>query len=239
MLTFVIPINYSIQFIYTMESNQTPVYKEQLKDLVSQIGEMLPEDALNIFNTDAARLAATYTDPLQLKVGDQAPLFSLSNARNEVIGLSDYLVKSSVVLVFYRGTWCPYCNLQLKLYQDILPELQEAGANLIAVSPQTPDNSLSIKEKNQLAFEVLSDPGNLVARKYTTVFKNGEAPIQAMKDLNIDFHAFYSDDSGELPVPAVFVIDQEGIVRFAKAESGDYRQRVEPQEILNTLKQLV
>ena len=222
-----------------MENNQIPVYKKQLEGLVSELGEMLPQEALGIFNKDANQLAETHTNPLKLKIGDHAPTFSLSNAKNNVVGLTEYLAKGLVVLVFYRGTWCPYCNLQLKIYQDILPELKKTGAKLIAISPQTPDNSLSIKEKNKLEFEVLSDPGNMVSRKYTTVFKNADAPVQAMQELGVDFNSFYADDSGELPVPAVFVVDQKGIIRFAKAESGDYRQRVEPQEILDALKQLV
>ena len=172
---------------------------------------------MDVFNSDANQLAETHTNPLKLKVGDHAPTFSLSNAKNNVVGLTECLAKGPVVLVFYRGTWCPYCNLQLKTYQDILPELKKAGANFIAISPQTPDNSLSIKEKNELKFEVLSDPGNMISRKYTTVFKNGDAPVQAMQELDIDFNSFYADDSGELPVPAVFVLDQQGIIRFCQS----------------------
>ena len=145
------------------------------------------------------------------------------------------LKENKVVLTFYRGTWCPYCNLQLAQYQGILKEMEALGAVLIAVSPQTPDESLNLTEKNELQFEVLSDVGNMVARKFTTVFQYGGQPLQTMTDLGFDFDAHYGDDSRELPVPATFIIEQDGTISFAKSEGGDYRNRVEAQEILDAL----
>ena len=110
------------------------------------------------------------------------------------------------------------------------------GAQLIAISPQTPDESLNIKEKNELSFEVLSDNGNIVAQKYTTVFKNADAAVNTMTALGFDFDAHYSDDARELPIPAIFIIEKDGRVAFAKAEGGDYRNRVDVSEIINVLK---
>lgn len=217
-------------------SLKVPSYQEGLQQLIGQLGEMLPEEALNTFNTDAKQLAENHTSPLKLKVGDQAPNFSLPNATGEQISLEDLLKKGSVVLTFYRGTWCPYCNLALNSYQKILPQIKEAGANMVAISPQSPDHSLTMKEKNELAFEVLSDAGNKIARQFTTVFKNAEVAVKAMGDLGIDFHSFYSDESGELPVPALYIIDPSGKIQFAQSEGGDYRGRVEPQTILDALK---
>ena len=107
---------------------------------------------------------------------------------------------------------------------------------MVAVSPQTPNESLNLKEKNALKFEVLSDNGNIVAKKYTTVFKNDEVPVNTMKDLGFDFDAHYSDDSRELPVPTVFVIEKDSTICFAKSLGGDYRNCVEVSEIINALK---
>ena len=214
----------------------TPSYQEELRELAGQLGQALPEKQFAIFNNDAKQLAQRYTQPLKLKEGDQAIDFSLTNAKNETIKLSDLLAKGPFVLTFYRGAWCPYCNLQLRQYQQILPQIKEQGGNLIAVSPQTPDSSLDMAEKNSLQFEVLSDPGNAVARKYTTVFKNGDAPLQAMADLGYDFDRFYSDDTRELPVPATFVITREGIIAYAFTGGGDYRLRAEPRDLLKALK---
>ena len=214
----------------------TTSYKDNLKELRENLKKMLPEDALNVFDNDAKDLQFKHQSVLKLKVGDEAPDFALSNANGETVKLSNLLKKERVVLAFYRGTWCPYCNLQLAHYQNVLGDIHSLNAQLIAVSPQTPDESLNIKEKNELKFEVLSDNGNIVARNYTTVFKNGDVPVNTMTSLGFDFDGHYSDDSRELPVPAVFIIDKDGTIIFAKAEGADYRNRVEASEIIQTLK---
>ena len=219
-------------------SNETlmPSYKKGLGELQEQLKGMLPADALNVFDKDATQLAATHQDILRLTKGDKAPDFALTNAVGETVRLAELLEKGKVVLTFYRGTWCPYCNLQLNQYQQSLAEIHELGAQLVAVSPQTPDESMNMKAKNDLQFEVLSDNGNLIARQYTTVFKNGQEPLDAMKKLGIDFDSHYADDSQELPVPAVFIIEQDHSISFAKAVDGDYRNRVEATDILAALK---
>lgn len=217
-------------------NTKTNSYQANLKGLRTNLGTMLTKDAINVFDTDAENLQLNYKSVLKLQVGDKAPDFSLSNATDKTIKLFDLLEDGKVVLTFYRGSWCPYCNLQLSHYQNSLSEIHALGAELVAISPQTPDESLNIKEKNELNFEVLSDNGNIVARKYTTVFKNADAPVNTMTELGFDFDAHYSDDSRELPVPAVFIIEKDATVSFAKSLDGDYRNRVEVSEIINTLK---
>lgn len=214
---------------------QLPSYTEGLKELQSNLGAMLPREALNVFEIDANALKVSHQSIVKLNVGDKAPNFSLSNAIGETRSLQSLLLKGKVVLTFYRGSWCPYCNLQLHQYQQVVEAIKALGANLVAVSPQTPDESLNIKEKNELQFEVLSDIGNIVARQFTTIFKNGEAPIETMKALGIDFDSHYADDSQELPVPAVFIIEKDRTISFAKAIDGDYRNRVEASDIINSL----
>lgn len=211
-------------------------YSENLKDLRANLGTMLPNNALNAFDTDAKNLQLNHKSILKLQVGEKAPDFSLSNATDKTIKLSNLLKKGKVILTFYRGSWCPYCNLQLVHYQNSLAEIQALGADLVAISPQTPDKSLNVKEKNKLGFEVLNDNGNIVARKYTTVFKNADTPINTMTELGFDFDAHYSDDSKELPIPAVFVIEKDTTISFAKSLGGDYRNRIEVSDIINALK---
>jgi len=217
------------------ETKTVPSYHENLDGLIEQLGQMLPAEKLAIFNNDARRLGEQHGSALQLSKGDKAPFFTLPNATGKAIELKNVLQQGAVVLTFYRGSWCPYCNLQLNNYQEILPDIRQAGAQLIAISPMTPDNSLQMKASNELAFEVLSDVGNKVARLFTTVFSNPQTSIQAMSDLGYDYHSFYGDSSAELPVPATFVIARDGNIVFAESAGGDYRYRVEPRAILDAL----
>lgn len=217
----------------------TPVkisYAEKLTELRENLKQMLPQNIVEIFDADATAQQNKHHTILKLNKGDKAPNFSLVNHLGNPITLFNLLQKNKVVLVFYRGTWCPYCNLQLAHYQADLKKIKALGAELIAISPQTPDESLSIKEKNELQFDVLSDNGNNVAKHYTTIFKNDPALLAAMAELGYDFDSYYADNSREIPVPAVFIIDQNGTISFAETTGGDYRKRVDSTHIINHLK---
>ena len=218
-----------------MATSTIPTYQTGLKNLRETLEAALPTEVLAVFDQDAAELEKQHTQILRLQAGDKAPDFTLSNPTEQQVKLSTLLQKGKVVLTFYRGSWCPYCNLQLNQYQQILSDIHAKGAELVAISPQTPDASLSVQEKNDLQFTVLSDPGNIVAKQFTTVFQNGKAPVETMKALGMDFASFYSDDSHEIPVPAVFIIDTDRTITFAKTTGGDYRNRVEASDILAAL----
>ena len=215
--------------------NPAQTYKTSLNDLVDQLKDMFPADKFAVFNDDADQLGRTHTSPLAINHGDRAADFSLPNANGKTINLQDLLKQGPVVLNFYRGVWCPYCNLHLKLLQDFLPQIKQAGANLVAISPMNPDSAKASIDTNLLEYEVLSDTGNKVARQYTRVFKNADEPIKTMADLGYDFYSFYDDKSAELPVSAIFIIGSDGVVIFAESEGGDYRQRTEPAAIINAL----
>lgn len=210
-------------------------YQENLAELREQLKGMLPPEAMSVFDQDASQLNDRFETLLQVQPGDKAPDFELPDATGKTVSLQQLLTDGPVVLAFYRGAWCPYCNLQLSLYQKALDKIKAAGATLVAVSPQTPDHALSMQEKNELRFPVLTDSRNEVARQYTTVFRNGDAPVATMASLGYDFDSFYENNSREIPVPAVFIIDQTGVVTFAKTEGGDYRNRVAPDEVLHHL----
>ncbi|GHO82548.1 peroxiredoxin-like family protein [Dictyobacter formicarum] len=169
-----------------------------------------------------------------LAVGETAPDFSLPNARGTTTTLSTLLAQGPVVLTFYRGEWCPYCNLTLHAYQRFLPQLQALGANLIAVSPQTPDHSLSTAEKWHLDFEVVSDVGNTVARAYGLVFSLSQELRAIYTKRGNDLAAYNGDDSWELPMAGTFVIAQDGTIRVAFVDA-DHTHRLEPAAILDAL----
>ncbi len=169
-------------------------------------------------------------------VGDHAPDFTLKNALGKRVSLGEYLQKGPVVLTWYRGGWCPYCNLTLHRLQQELPQFKAAGANLLALTPELPDKSLTTQEKHNLSFEVLSDIGNKVAREYGIVFRL-TPEVAANYQSNFDLHGFNGDESDELPMAATYVIDRDGTVRYAFLNA-DYRNRAEPAEIIRALKAL-
>lgn len=217
------------------KTEQIPSYNQEKIALQENLAAMVPQESLNVFITDANLLAKEITNPLKVSVGDKAPEFDLPNALGNIVSLQEYIKKGPVVITFYRGNWCPYCNLALNTYQRILLEIKALGANLIAISPQNPDSSLNMQEKHALEFEVLSDDKNEVAKQYTTIIKNALEAVDEAKKLGIDFYDFYDDKSRDIPVPAVFIIDTDGTIVYAKSEGGDYSLRVEPQDILDAL----
>jgi peroxiredoxin len=182
-------------------------------------------------------LAASGIAQRTLKAGDQAPDFRLPDARGGFVRLKDLLAAGPVVLSFYRGGWCPYCNLALRALQKALPEITRLSAKLVAVSPQTPDESLSTVEKNELAFSVLSDVGSATAKSFGIAYDLAEElrPIYARSG-----HALpqkNGDESWVLPIPATYVIDRDGTITLAFVDV-DYRNRLEPAEILAALQSL-
>jgi peroxiredoxin len=141
----------------------------------------------------------------------------------------------TAVVVLYRGTWCPYCNIALATYQThLLPILTARGVTLTAVSPQTPDGSLSMKEKNELAFPVLSDPGSVLARRLGVVTAPSDEARVAQLQLGLDLTAVNADGTTVLPMPAVLIIDPDHVLRWIDVHP-DYSTRTEPEEILAAL----
>lgn len=172
-----------------------------------------------------------------LKPGDSAPPISLDNAKGETVNVGALLKHGPVIVTFYRGGWCPYCNLELKAFQQVLPEIKAAGASLVAISPEKPDDTLSTAEKNALVFEVLSDVGQKVGRAFGLVYEFTDELKSSYKEFGLDIAAKNGAiTEWALPISATFVIDREGIIVYAYTEA-DYRDRADPLEILKLLKQ--
>jgi peroxiredoxin len=165
--------------------------------------------------------------------GDNAPNFTLTNAIGKEVQLNEYLKKGPVVLTWYRGGWCPYCNMTLLYLQEQLPNIQLKGANLLALTPELPDKSISTTEKHQLQFEVLSDVGNKVAKQYGIVFKLTDA-VADIYQKGFDLHGFNGDESDELPLAATYVIDQNGAIVYTFLDA-EYTNRAEARDILAAL----
>ncbi len=175
---------------------------------------------------------------LGLAVGDVAPDFTLTDAVGNQVVLADLLTDGPVVVTFYRGEWCPYCNLQLRALQEALPEITSTGATLVAISPQAPDHALTMTEKNDLAFPVLSDLDQEVSESYRVRFDvTGELEDIQVNVFKSDPAQQNADGRRSLPVPSTFIIDRDGTVRFA-AVNADWRVRVEPADVIAALKSL-
>lgn len=188
-----------------------------------------------LYEAKIEELRASFATEQAIGLGVAAPAFDLPGANGRHVVLSDLLRSGSVVLTFYRGGWCPYCNMQLRAYQAILPEIAELGARLLAVSPQRPDYTLSTAEKNELTFDVLSDVGNAVARSYGLVYALPEELRDALRANDKALPTINGDESWELPIPATYVIAKDGRVALAFLDV-DYRRRLEPEAILAALR---
>jgi len=170
-----------------------------------------------------------------LQVGATAPDFALPDARGGTVMLSEKLAAGPVVLTWYRGGWCPYCNIQLAAYQQILPKIEELGASLIALSPELPDKSLSTSEKNSLRFPVLTDLNLKVAREYGLVFKlTPEVLAYYNENFSLSDYNGSAAAPDELPLAATYVIGTDGKITWAFL-AADYTKRAEPQDILKAL----
>ncbi len=199
-------------------------------------GQIIPKPALAIMDAETSRLAASGLAARALKVGDAAPDFILPDAQGGPVRLRALLDQGPMVVVFYRGGWCPYCNLHLRGFQSRLPAFRELGATVVAISPQLPDNSLSTREKNELAFPVLSDVGNKVARQFGIVFELSDRLVELYRQFGHALEDFNgADGSRELPVPATFLLDGKGVIRLAHVDV-DYTRRTDPDEVIEALK---
>jgi len=197
----------------------------------------MPKDVFDLMAKATDALVATGIANDALTVGDYAPDFSLPNVTGELITLAEMLAHGPVVLSFYRGGWCPYCNFELRAFQNVLPEIQQLGAQLVAISPQTPDNSLTTKEKNALDYAVLADVGNKVTNDYGLVFSLDERLRPVYEKFGLDIPATNGDDTFTLPMPATYIIGQDGKVAYAFVAE-DYTQRAEPNDVIDILAQL-
>jgi peroxiredoxin len=172
-----------------------------------------------------------------LGVGDVSPSFTLPHADGTPVVLSELLHSGPVVLCFYRGGWCPYCNLELRAYQQRLGDIERLGATLIAISPELPDRTLSTKEKNELAFPVLSDHGNAVAQHFRITHLIDPAVSHYQLGNGNNVAQINGSAVAEVPVPATYVVDTAGVIRFAFVNA-DYTARAEPDDVLACLAEL-
>lgn len=201
---------------------------------LAALADSFPPEAQEAMNAQVARLIAHDAGGGALREGDEVPNFILPDAHGNAVALRALLMAGPVVMVFYRGSWCPYCNAELAAYQLALPEIAARGARLVAISPEVPDASLTPEEIDRLGFEVLSDAGNRVARSFGLVYALDEESRAMLREHGVDLARYNHDASWELPVPAAYIVDRARKVVFASVDP-DYRRRADPAEIVGAL----
>ncbi|MFF7981773.1 peroxiredoxin-like family protein [Streptomyces sp. NPDC007901] len=194
----------------------------------------IPAEMRQVMDRAAVDLADSGQAGRARTVGEPAPRFTLPSATGVTVALDDLLAEGPVVLTFYRGAWCPYCNLALRALQHHHADITARGARLVAVSPQIPDESLTLTEKHGLAFDVLSDLGSDTAKQYGLAFDLPDDLAAAYDKLGFDLQRVNDGHPRTLPVPATYVIDREGVIRWAFVDT-DYTARAEPADIISAL----
>jgi peroxiredoxin len=202
----------------------------------TEVVQQIPESLAEKIDRMVDDLRARGVTP-GIPVGAPAPLFEAADARGTLVRLADELARGPVVLSFYRGAWCPICSLELRALRDILPELVGAGASLLAISPQAPDDSLPLVESLDLGFSVVSDLDQSIIAAYGLQFELPDELKDIYEQFGLPLTKANADGTWNLPVPATFVIDRAGIVRACHVDP-DYRTRMEPAHILAAVRAL-
>ena len=212
-------------------------FQHELAATAQHLATVLPAPAAATIDRGIYAVAASGQASQALAVGQPAPDFTLPGADGQPVRLAGLLASGPVVLTFYRGNWCPYCNVQLRAYQQALPALTRLGATLVAVSPQIPDFTALTAQEKELTFPVLSDVGNHVARQYGLAFGVGEAVGNTLRSLGIDLTSFNGTEADELPLTATFVIAPDGTVAWQWVEA-NFKHRADPADIVRAVEQV-
>lgn len=221
---------------------------QQIREVIQQFRTVLPAEYSTLIEQGAGEISALDIIENALKNGDEAPDFALLNHIGHLRKLEDYLQEGPLVLTFYRGVWCPYCNLQLKVYAERLNEIMGAGAQLVAVTPEKPE-AIAILESTgapkdvidmsvgNLPFDVLHDNGNSLAAKFGLEFELPESHKTLMRELHIDLVALTGNQRFVFPDPATYLIGSDGLIKWSFVPN-NYRKRAEVDQILTALSEL-
>lgn len=221
----------------SLQASSTESLTKKLSDRSEAASKRMPIESKRTMDAATEKLRQSKITETAAKEGSFVPDFTLPNAFGSSFRLTDALEKGPVVLVFYRGGWCPYCNLQLHEYQKSLSRIRDLGAMLVAISPEAPENAEQTIKKGELAFEVLSDTNNRVGRSLGLVFGLPEDLKKLYKSFGIDLEASQKNPDWELPVPATYVVGQDRKITWAFVDV-DYKKRADTEDILSALRKL-
>lgn len=218
------------------QETQSPTLKDQLKQKSDEAGKRFPPEMLKTMRDAVQTVRDTGIEKSAKQVGDKALDAELTGWNGKTVKLSEMWSEGPVVLMWYRGGWCPYCNLQLRAMQQELKAIEGAGAKLIVLTPELPEKAKETAEANDVSFVALHDKNNATARKYGLVFELPESILPLYRD-QLHLADVNGNDAMELPLSAVYVIDTDGKIRYAFLDA-DYTQRAEPADVVAAVKQV-
>jgi peroxiredoxin len=222
-----------------------PIIMESLMSLQDKLdafkadfeGSKAPPDVVAVMRKATADLIASGQAERALKAGMKAPDFALPDAHSGTVRLAELLKKGPLVVTFYRGVWCPYCNMDLQSIEERANEIRALGASLVAISPQTAPNRRKSERENELSFPILSDHGNALADQFGLRFRLPDELIAVYKGFGNDLAIGNGEDSWTLPMPARYVIATDGTIAYAEVNA-DYTRRPDPSDLLPVLRRL-
>lgn len=201
------------------------------------LSETLPIETLEAIDNVTEEVINSGIAHQSLKVGDTIPDFALPNHNGELIEIQKLLKRGAVVISFYRGTWCPFCNVELKALEQALPAISMLGGTVVTISPQTFVKSPRSIEEKKSYFEMLIDKRNQVARQFGIVFNIPKKSRSYYRNIGIYLPKYNGDESFELPIPATFIVNRDGKINYAYIEP-DHTQRLDPVEIITIIRQM-
>jgi peroxiredoxin len=207
---------------------------QELEELTTKLHALVPAERLAVVEQQISDLGKTGIAECALKPADRAPAFELHDGDGMLWPSENLLRTGPLVIVFYRGRWCAYCNTQLAALQRVHSKIAEAGASLVAVSPQTQKHSYMTRDMHKVRFPVLSDPGNAVANKFGLVWRLSPELQQMYEAIMTKLPGYNGDQSWQLPLAATYIVQPNGVISYARVDV-DWRKRPEPEEILKCL----
>lgn len=211
--------------------------QDQLDAVRAQELQKSPPHVRRIREEAFDHLVSTGVSDRILEAGDRAPDFELEDIRGDRLSLKDLCRSGPVILNFFRGGWCPFCSLELRAYQSIIESIEDVGAALVAISPETPEQLREAVAENEISFPVLSDRDNETARSYGLVYALPEALRQVYEGFGLDLPHRQGNDRFELPIPATYLVDTDQRIRRAYANL-DQTRRAEPEDFLQGLREV-
>jgi len=216
------------------QSGETPMLSELLEEKAAASATRLSEQVRQTYAKGIETVRATDIEQSAKQVGDTAIDAQLAGWDGNNVKLSDLWREGPIVLMWYRGGWCPYCNIQLRAMQQSMDNIENAGAKLVVLTPELPEKAKETAKANDLDIVALHDKGNAVARKYGLVFQLPETIIPAYRE-KLKLPEYTGNDAMELPLAATYVIDTSGKITYAFLDA-DYKKRAEPAEVIKAVK---